>query len=72
MLCCLAATHCLLRGPLCTDPHFTDPADMTAHAPAAGEDVEARGELERKFAVLCDKEAQLMAEIAALRDAAVV
>ncbi|PSC73353.1 chloroplastic isoform X2 [Micractinium conductrix] len=45
--------------------------DLLEYHEANREDVEARGELERKFAVLCDKEAQLMAEIAALRDAAV-
>ncbi|KAL4420332.1 hypothetical protein ABPG77_010237 [Micractinium sp. CCAP 211/92] len=33
------------------------------------EDIEKRAELERKFRELCDREAQLMAEIAALRQA---
>lgn len=43
---------------------------LCARAPApAGEDIEKRAELERKFRELCDREAQLMAEIAALRQA---
>jgi hypothetical protein len=38
----------------------------------AGEDIEERGALERRFRELCEREAALMEEMAALCDAAAV
>ena len=57
-------------------PMLTSPACLPARPAVlscgAGEDIEERGALERRFRELCEREAALMAEMAALRDAAAV
>ncbi len=46
---------------------FLSPALLSPPHPAAGEDIEKRAALEKRFQELCDREAALMAEIATLR-----
>lgn len=65
---------CSAAGPPCCHPHCycRNPAPHPAPAPhtlpsPAGEDIEKRTALEKRFQELCDREAALMAEIATLR-----
>lgn len=58
-------------APPRADSRFTLPLPLP-EPPPAGEDIEERAALERRFQELCEREAAVMAEMAALREVAVV